>query len=220
MLAIAGPGREASKNSTLLFTEAALPFAGCQCLCLPAGPAKHQELSLLSNALSSGPCTSSSQGLEPQQVHQAIKTAPNLSLPSLTFWVQPRTRLGLLRLHQAWENTRWQTPFGTRVKANKGTVSTFLHAKSQSTSAMGCLASFLLLLPAASCSLLLPASCCFLPLAASMTGQYLWQLIAVMEKLTHLWLASRRTDFNLLPPTASSVSPSRVCPWLPSGRGP
>ncbi len=44
MLVIAGPGREASEKSNLLFTEAAaLPFADCPCLCLPAGPTKHQS---------------------------------------------------------------------------------------------------------------------------------------------------------------------------------
>ncbi len=166
MLAIAGPGREASKNSTLLFTEAALPFAGCQCLCLPAGPTKHQELSLLSNALSSGPCTSSSQGLEPLQVHQAIKTAPKLSLPSLTFWVQPRTRLGLLRLHQAWENTRWQTPLG---RVSRQTRVQYLRSCTRKVSRHRQWDAWL----ASCCCFLLPASCCFLPLAASMTGQHL-----------------------------------------------
>ena len=75
MLAIAGPGREASEKPNLLFTEAAaLPFAGCQCLCLPAGPTRHQVLSWLSNALSDGPCTSSCRFLQPRQVHQAITT--------------------------------------------------------------------------------------------------------------------------------------------------
>ncbi len=67
MLAIAGPGREAGEKSNLLFTKAAaLRFAGCQCLCLPAGPTKHQVLSWLSDALSNGRCTSSSQILHVQ----------------------------------------------------------------------------------------------------------------------------------------------------------
>ncbi len=167
MLAIAGPGREASEKSNLSFTEAALPFAGCQCLCLPAGPTKHQALSLLSNALSSGLCTSSSQVLQPLQVHQAIKTAPKPSLPSLTFWVQPRTRLGLLRLDQAWENTRWQTPIRrlsrqTRVQYLRScTRKVSRHRQWDAWLASCC------------CFLLLPASCCFLPLAAPMTGQHL-----------------------------------------------
>ncbi len=113
MLAIAGPGREASEKSNLgsieaaalssaglgifdaaalssaglgfieaaalpsaglgLIEVAALPSAGCQCLCLPDGPTKHQVLSWLSVALSSGPCTSSSQILQQLHVHQAIE---------------------------------------------------------------------------------------------------------------------------------------------------
>lgn len=115
MLAIAGPGREASGKSNLGFIEgaaqpsaglefieaAAQPCAGCQCLCLPDGPTEHQVLSWLFSALSNGPCTSSCQIFA---TRTRTPGNPKPGLPSTAFWVSTvslPTKLGLIRLGRA-----------------------------------------------------------------------------------------------------------------------
>jgi hypothetical protein len=231
MLAIAGPGREASEKSDLWFTEAAaLPFAGCQCLCLPAGPTKHQVLSWLSNALSNGPCTSSSQILQPLHVHQAIKTAPKPVLPSMTFWVStvsPRTRLGLIRLgrtHAGKTPTR-RLLRQTRVHYLRSASEKSGYALRNVMHVCGWLASCCcFLLPAASC-FLLPAASCFLTLAASMTGHHLEKDVHALScrkpyPFVACWQTHRSqldAAYSIRITTASWVL---ICQWLLSGRGP
>ncbi len=111
MLAIAGPDREASEKSNLGFIEAAavrsagleffeaaaLPFAGCQCLCLPDGPTKHQVLSWLSAALSNGPW-SSSQILQQLHVHQALE----IELRQRPFYLQLHSWCRPFQRERAW----------------------------------------------------------------------------------------------------------------------